>query len=115
MLCSVSAAALQISEKQRVRLQRQTVAMTQYCALMVGRSRMMLRFINKECPDDRGDVLTAFRNKYPDYGLRKITVTVTKKMGKSLLTLHTYHALTHSLHHTHYSTHSLTTTHTTQE
>ena len=81
----VAAAALNISEKQRVRLQGQSVAMAQYCSLMCNRAKAMLNFITTECPETRGDVLTAFRQKYHQYGLRQITLTVIKKMSKCLL------------------------------
>lgn len=78
----VSAAALNISDKQRTRLQQQAMSMAQYCGLMSDRASTMLKFINVECPDNRGDVLTLFREKYPQYGLRSITLSVTKKMRK---------------------------------
>ena len=83
VLCfpAASASALNISEKQRVRLQRQALAMSQYCALMVERAKTMLRFLDEECPADAGNVLTLFRQKYPQYGLRAITLAVTKKIG----------------------------------
>ena len=82
VLCvAASAAALTISEKQRVRLQRQALAMSQYCSLMVDRAKAMLKFVDKECPADAGNVLTRFRNKYPDYGLRAISLAVTEKFG----------------------------------
>ena len=48
---------------------------------MVDRGKTMLRFITSECPDDRGDVLTLFRRKYPELGLRAITKTVAQTMG----------------------------------
>ena len=85
VLCvAASAAALTISEKQRVRLQRQALAMSQYCALMVERAKAMLRFLDEECPADAGNVLTLFRKRYPQYGLRAITLSVTKKIGVSV-------------------------------
>jgi len=85
VLCvAASAAALTISEKQRVRLQRQALAMSQYCALMVERAKAMLRFLDEECPADAGNVLTLFRKRYPQYGLRAITLSVTKKIGMSV-------------------------------
>ena len=49
---------------------------------MVDRGKTMLRFITSECPDDRGDILTLFRHKYPELGLRAITQNVAKKMGR---------------------------------
>ena len=86
VLCvAASAAALTISEKQRVRLQRQALAMSQYCALMVERAKAMLRFLDEECPADAGNVLTLFRQKYPQYGLRAITLAVTTKIGMCVL------------------------------
>ena len=78
---AASAAALQISEKQRVRVQRQAMAMSHYCSLMADRAKMMLRFIEDECPSYAGNVLTLFRKKYPQYGLRAISLAVTEKIG----------------------------------
>ena len=89
LVFAVSATALEISEKQRLRLQQQTMAMTQYCALMADRARVMLRFIDEECPHERGDVLTAFRHKYPHYGLRQITFSVASKLGNLATCTHT--------------------------
>lgn len=80
-----SPGALQISEKQRVRLQRQALAMSQYCSLMIERAKMMLRFLDEECPANAGNVLTLFRKRYPQYGLRAITLSVTKKIGTSVV------------------------------
>jgi len=77
----VSAKALDISQKQRTRLRLQAFAMTLYCSKMTDRAKTMLRFINFECPDDRGDVLTLFRRKYPELGLRFITKDVAEKVG----------------------------------
>ena len=82
-----SAAALNISNKQRTRLQQQAMSMAQYCGLMADRASTMLNFIEVECPDNRGDVLTLFREKYPQYGLRSITLSVTTKMGKLFVCL----------------------------
>ena len=79
--------ALDISEKQRVRLQQQAMAMVQYCSAMSSRASAMLKFIKKECPEGRGDVITLFRNKYPHYGLRWITRDVCEKLGKLLACL----------------------------
>lgn len=77
--------ALDISEKQRVRLQQQAMAMMQYCSAMSSRASAMLKFIKKECPERRGDVITLFRRKYPHYGLRWITRDVCEKLRKLLL------------------------------
>ena len=44
-----STQALDISEKQRVRLQQQAMAMAQYCSSMSSRASAMLKFIQKEC------------------------------------------------------------------
>ena len=104
-MCAVSGVALEISEKQRVRLQQQAMAMTQYCGMMHNRAKSMLRFIQKECPSNRGDVLTQFKKKYPMYGLRTMTMNIIKKFGKfvlfffssCLLVLHT-HTYTHTPH-----------------
>ena len=74
--------ALDISEKQRVRLQQQAMAMMQYCSAMRSRALAMVKFIKKECPEGRGDVMTLFRNKYPHYGLRWITRDVCEKLRK---------------------------------
>ena len=82
-----STQALDISEKQRVRLQQQAMAMSQYCSMMKNRASSMLRFINKECPGERGDVMTLFRDKYPHYGLRWIARDVCEKMSKFTLSL----------------------------
>ena len=43
---------------------------------------MMLRFLDEECPANAGNVLTLFRKRYPQYGLRAITLSVTKKIGE---------------------------------
>ena len=80
-----AASALSISEKQRVRLQQQAMAMSHYCSLMVARAKMMLKFVEDECPADAGNVLTLFRQKYPQYGLRAITLAVTTKIGMCVL------------------------------
>ena len=77
-----STQALDISEKQRVRLQQQAIAMAQYFSSMSSRASVMLKFIQKECPMRRGDVMTLFRAKYPHYGLRWITRDVCEKLGK---------------------------------
>ena len=77
--------ALDISEKQRVRLQQQAMSMAQYCSSMSSRASAMVKFITKECPEGRGDVITLFRNKYPHYGLRWIARDVCEKMGKLLV------------------------------
>ena len=82
-----STQALDISEKQRVRLQLQAMAMAQYCSSMSSRASAMLKFIQKECPMRRGDVMTLFRAKYPHYGLRWITRDVCEKLGKLLACL----------------------------
>ena len=74
--------ALDISEKQRVRLQQQAMAMMQYCSSMSSRASAMFKFIKKECPERRGDVITLFRRKYPHYGLRWITRDVCEKLRK---------------------------------
>ena len=79
--------ALDISEKQRVRLQQQAMAMIQYCSAMSSRASAMLKFIKKECPEGRGDVITLFRRKYPHYGLRWITRDVCEKLCKLLACL----------------------------
>ena len=70
-----------------MRLQRQAMSMSHYCSLMVDRAKMMLRFIEDECPADAGNVLTLFRNKYPEYGLRPITLAVTEKFGLGMCVL----------------------------
>ena len=74
--------ALDISEKQRTRLQQQAMAMMQYCSAMSSRASAMLKFIKKECPEGRGDVITLFRTKYPHYGLRWIARDVCEKLCK---------------------------------
>ena len=74
--------ALNISEKQRVRLQQQAMAMAQYCSMMKRRATAMLKFVTKECPQDRGDVITLFHKQYPHYGLRWITREVCEKLSK---------------------------------
>ena len=79
-----AAAALSISEKQRARLREQAMAMSQYCALMCDRAKTMLNFMENECPDDCGNVLTLFRQKYPNFGLRAITMTVINKIGNGV-------------------------------
>ena len=77
-----STQALDISEKQRVRLQQQAIAMAQYFSSMSSRASVMLKFIQKECPMRRGDVMTLFRAKYPHYGLQWITRDVCEKLRK---------------------------------
>ena len=93
--------ALDISEKQRVRLQQQAMAMVQYCSEMRSRALAMVKFIKKECPEGRGDVMTLFRNKYPHYGLRWITRDVCEKLRKLfaclLACLPSPHSTTHPL------------------
>ena len=79
-----SSQALDISEKQRVRLQQQAMALMQYCSEMISRASAMLKFVQKECPESRGDVVTMFREKYPHYGLRWIACDVCEKLGKLL-------------------------------
>ena len=79
-----SSQALDISEKQRLRLQQQAMAMMQYCSAMSSRASAMLKFIKKECPERRGDVITLFRTKYPHYGLRWIACDVCEKLRKLL-------------------------------
>ena len=90
-VCVVSGVALDISEKQRVRLQQQAMAMAQYCGMMCNRAKTMLRFVEKECPSNRGNVLTLFRKKYPSFGLRTMTLSIIEKLGN----------ITHTHTHTH--------------
>ena len=85
-----SSQALDISKKQRKRLQQQTMAMIQYCSAMSNRASSMLKFIEKECPEGRGDVITLFRTKYPHYGLRWIARDVCEKCCKLFACLLAY-------------------------
>ena len=103
-VCAVSGVALEISEKQRVRLQQQAMSMAQYCGMMHNRAKSMLRFIQKECPSNRGDVLTQFKKKYPMYGLRTMTMNIIKKFGKFVLFLFASCLL---VSHTHTHTHHI--------
>ena len=95
-VCVVSGVALEISEKQRVRLQQQAMALAQYCGMMCNRTKTMLRFVEKECPSNRGNVLTLFRKKYPMFGLRTMTKSIIEKLGKFVA-----HTVTHTHTHTH--------------
>ena len=96
-VCVVAGAALEISGKQRVRLHQQSMAMAQYCGMMCNRAKIMLRFIEKECPSNQGNVLTLFRKKYPTFGLRAITKNIIKKFRKCVdACAHTGRARTHT-------------------
>ena len=99
-LCVVAGAALEISEKQRDRLQNQTMAMAQYCGMMCNRAKTMLNFVEKECPSNRGNVLTLFRKKYPMFGLRTITNNIIGKFGTTHTYLHIHRTHTRSRTHT---------------